>query len=164
MESLGPEPLEAEFTPEVLRARAGSAARRSSPCILDQTVLAGMGNLYTDEALHYAAIHPLRPANKLKRADYERLHAGILAGAAAWASTARGSSLGSTLRDHINVDGAPGENQRDRAGVRPRRRAVLPLRHASCAGSRSAAAAASFVRSASRAPAARLVEAPRVAA
>jgi formamidopyrimidine-DNA glycosylase len=65
MEALGPEPLDAEFTPEVLRARAG---RRSAPIksvLLDQTVLAGMGNLYTDEALHFAKIHPLRPANRL---------------------------------------------------------------------------------------------------
>jgi formamidopyrimidine-DNA glycosylase len=111
MESLGPEPLEAAFTPEVLRSRA---SRRSAPIksvLLDQTVLAGMGNLYTDEALHYARIHPLRPANKLKRGDYERLHAGILQ-ALQMGIAARGSSLGTTLRDHINVDGVPGENQR----------------------------------------------------
>ncbi|HEY8171824.1 MAG TPA: bifunctional DNA-formamidopyrimidine glycosylase/DNA-(apurinic or apyrimidinic site) lyase, partial [Dehalococcoidia bacterium] len=110
MEDLGPEPLEAEFTPQVLRARAG---RRSAPIksvLLDQTVLAGMGNLYTDEALHYARIHPLRPANKLKASDFERLYDGIV-----WALRmgidGRGSSLGTTLRDHINVDGAPGRNQ-----------------------------------------------------
>jgi formamidopyrimidine-DNA glycosylase len=111
MESLGPEPLEAAFTPDVLRDRAG---RRSAPIksvLLDQRVLAGMGNLYTDEALHYALIHPLRPANKLKRADFVRLHAGILQ-ALRLGIEARGSSLGTTLRDHINVDGAPGQNQR----------------------------------------------------
>ncbi|HEX5478130.1 MAG TPA: bifunctional DNA-formamidopyrimidine glycosylase/DNA-(apurinic or apyrimidinic site) lyase [Dehalococcoidia bacterium] len=111
MESLGPEPLEAAFTPEVLYERAH---RRSAPIksvVLDQTVVAGMGNLYTDEALHYAGIHPLRPANKLKRADYARLHAGILQ-ALRMGIDARGSSLGTTLRDHINVDGVPGENQR----------------------------------------------------
>jgi formamidopyrimidine-DNA glycosylase len=110
MEDLGPEPLEAEFTPEVLRERAH---RRSAPIkavLLDQTVLAGMGNLYTDEALHYARIHPLRPAIKLKRADYERLHAGILQ-ALRMGIDARGSSLGTTLRDHVNVDGDIGRNQ-----------------------------------------------------
>ena len=108
MESLGPEPLEAEFTPEVLQQRA---RRRSAPIksvVLDQTVVAGMGNLYTDEALHYAKIHPLRPANKLKRADFELLHAGIIK-ALRMGIDARGSSLGSTLRDHINVDGEPGQ-------------------------------------------------------
>jgi formamidopyrimidine-DNA glycosylase len=110
MESLGPEPLEAEFTAEVLQQRA---RRRSAPIksvVLDQTVVAGMGNLYTDEALHYAKIHPLRPANKLKRADFERLHDGIIK-ALRMGIDARGSSLGSTLRDHINVDGEPGQNQ-----------------------------------------------------
>ncbi len=111
MEELGPEPLDAAFTPEVLRERAG---RRSAPIksvLLDQRVLAGMGNLYTDEALHDAGIHPMRPANKLRRADYERLHAGIVR-ALRMGIAARGSSLGTTLRDHINVDGAPGANQR----------------------------------------------------
>jgi formamidopyrimidine-DNA glycosylase len=111
MESLGPEPLDAEFTPEVLRARAGKRTAPIKSVILDQTVLAGMGNLYTDEALHYAKIHPLRPANKLKPDDWRRLHAGIIA-ALRLGIEARGSSLGTTLRDHINVDGLPGENQR----------------------------------------------------
>jgi formamidopyrimidine-DNA glycosylase len=110
MESLGPEPLEAEFTPEVLRQRAGKRSAPIKSVILDQTVLAGMGNLYTDEALHYAKIHPLRPANKLKRDDWQRLHAGIIE-ALRMGIDGRGSSLGSTLRDHINVDGAPGQNQ-----------------------------------------------------
>jgi formamidopyrimidine-DNA glycosylase len=110
MEELGPEPLAAEFTADVLRARA---SRRSAPIkavLLDQTVLAGMGNLYTDEALHYARIHPLRPASRLKAADYERLHAGIRE-ALRMGIEARGSSLGTTLRDHVNVDGDIGRNQ-----------------------------------------------------
>jgi len=110
METLGPEPLEAEFTPGVLVARAGKRSAPIKSVILDQTVLAGMGNLYTDEALHYAKIHPLRPANKLTPDDWERLHAGILK-ALRMGIEARGSSLGTTLRDHINVDGVPGENQ-----------------------------------------------------
>jgi formamidopyrimidine-DNA glycosylase len=110
MEALGPEPLDAEFTPDVLRQRAGKRGAPIKSVLLDQTVLAGMGNLYTDEALHYAKIHPLKPANRLKAADYERLHAGIVR-ALRMGLAARGSSLGTTLRDHINVDGAPGQNQ-----------------------------------------------------
>jgi formamidopyrimidine-DNA glycosylase len=110
MEALGPEPLDAAFTPQVLRERAG---RRSAPIksvLLDQSVLAGMGNLYTDEALHYAKIHPRRPANKLKPSDWLRLHEGIL-DALRMGIEARGSSLGTTLRDHVNIDGDPGRNQ-----------------------------------------------------
>jgi formamidopyrimidine-DNA glycosylase len=110
MEALGPEPLEAEFTPDVLRARAGKRSAPIKSVLLDQTVLAGMGNLYTDEALHYAKVHPLRPANKLKPDDWPRLHAGIVR-ALRMGIDGRGSSLGTTLRDHINVDGAPGQNQ-----------------------------------------------------
>lgn len=110
MESLGPEPLDAGFTPDVLRQRAGRRAAPIKSVLLDQSVLAGMGNLYTDEALHRAKIHPLRPANRLTRADFERLHAGIL-DALRMGLEARGSSLGTTLRDHVNVDGAPGRNQ-----------------------------------------------------
>jgi formamidopyrimidine-DNA glycosylase len=110
MEDLGPEPLEAEFTPGVLRERAHRRTAPIKAVLLDQTVLAGMGNLYTDEALHYARIHPLRPANKLKAADYERLHAGIIE-ALRMGIEARGSSLGTTLRDHVNVDGGIGRNQ-----------------------------------------------------
>ena len=110
MEKLGPEPLDAAFTPAVLRARASKRTAPIKSVLLDQTVLAGMGNLYTDEALHAARIHPLRPANKLKPADWQRLHAGIL-GALRMGIDARGSSLGTTLRDHVNLDGAPGRNQ-----------------------------------------------------
>ncbi len=110
MESLGPEPLDAAFTPEVLRARAGGRSAPIKSVVLDQSVLAGMGNLYTDEALHHAGIHPLRPANKLKPDDWARLHAGIVE-VLRMGIEGRGSSLGTTLRDHINVDGEPGQNQ-----------------------------------------------------
>jgi formamidopyrimidine-DNA glycosylase len=110
MESLGPEPLEAEFTPHVLRERAKGRSAPIKAVLLDQTVLAGMGNLYTDEALHYARIHPLRAASKLKAAEYERLHAGII-DSLRMGIEGRGSSLGTTLRDHVNVDGDIGRNQ-----------------------------------------------------
>jgi formamidopyrimidine-DNA glycosylase len=110
MEALGPEPLDAEFTADVLRARAGKRSAPIKSVILDQSVLAGMGNLYTDEALHYAKIHPLRPANKLKPDDWRRLYNGIIE-ALGMGIDARGSSLGTTLRDHINLDGSTGANQ-----------------------------------------------------
>ncbi len=110
IDGLGPEPLDAEFTPDVLRQRAGKRSASIKSVLLDQSVLAGMGNLYADEALHHAKLHPLRPASRLKAADFERLHAGIVR-ALRMGLAARGSSLGTTLRDHINVDGEPGQNQ-----------------------------------------------------
>lgn len=110
MEALGPEPLDAAFTPAVLRERAGRRAAPIKSVLLDQSVVAGLGNLYSDEALHYARIHPLRPANRLKPDDWVRLHAGILE-ALRMGIEARGSSLGTTLRDHVNIEGDPGRNQ-----------------------------------------------------
>ena len=110
VETLGPEPMEAEFTPEVLRARAGKRTAPIKSVLLDQKVVAGVGNIYSDEALHYARIHPLRPANRLKPDEWRRLHEGIV-GALRMGIDARGSSMGTSLRDHVNVDGDPGWNQ-----------------------------------------------------
>jgi formamidopyrimidine-DNA glycosylase len=113
---LGPEPLDASFTDEVL---AAILKKRSAPVkavLLDQTAVAGIGNLYADEALHYARIHPLRPANTLKRGDAARLRAGIVR-ALEQGLHNLGSSIGYeegeaiSLRDHVNLSGAPGGNQ-----------------------------------------------------
>jgi formamidopyrimidine-DNA glycosylase len=52
----------------------------------------------------------MRPANRLTRRDYERLHEGIIE-ALRMGIEGRGSSLGTTLRDHVNLDGDPGTNQ-----------------------------------------------------
>lgn len=77
LRDLGPEPLSEEFTPkqlkEMLRSRRGSI----KPLLLDQRFLAGLGNIYTDEALWQAQIHPLRPANTLTPAEVTRLHKAI---------------------------------------------------------------------------------------
>jgi formamidopyrimidine-DNA glycosylase len=110
IETLGPEPMEAEFTPAVLRARAGKRTMPIKSLLLDQKVVAGVGNLYSDEALWYARVHPLRPASRLKPAEWAALHEGIVR-ALRMGIEARGSSLGTTLRDHVNIDGDPGSNQ-----------------------------------------------------
>ncbi|HEX8995260.1 MAG TPA: bifunctional DNA-formamidopyrimidine glycosylase/DNA-(apurinic or apyrimidinic site) lyase [Ktedonobacterales bacterium] len=75
--SLGPEPLEADFTPETLAARLAGQARAIKATLLDQTVVAGLGNIYADESLFRAGIHPLRPASSLTAEEVTRLHAGI---------------------------------------------------------------------------------------
>ncbi len=69
---LGPEPLSADFTPEWLAAALAGRKRAIKPLLLDQTFIAGLGNIYTDEALHRAGIHPLTPANRIPR---EHVHA-----------------------------------------------------------------------------------------
>ena len=76
---VGPEPLDAEFTPQVLQQAARGRTAPVKAFLLDQRRVAGVGNIYADEALFRAGIHPLKPVGKLRRADFERLHAGIVA-------------------------------------------------------------------------------------
>ncbi len=76
---LGPEPLDPGFTAADLYARLQAVRRQLKPLLLDQAFLAGLGNIYTDEALHLARLHPLRAANTLDEADAARLWAAIRA-------------------------------------------------------------------------------------
>jgi formamidopyrimidine-DNA glycosylase len=75
--TMGPEPLDEAFTPqrlvEMLRGRRG----RIKSYLLDQRFLAGIGNVYVQDILWYARLHPLRPANRLSEADVARLHGAI---------------------------------------------------------------------------------------
>ncbi len=74
---LGPEPLEASFTPAVLQQRLNGRSRAIKPLLLEQELIAGVGNIYADEALFYAKLRPTRPANTLGEADFHALHAAI---------------------------------------------------------------------------------------
>ena len=74
---LGPEPLEADFTPEVLARLLDNRKAAIKPLLLDQNLVAGIGNMYADEALFIARIHPLRPAKSLSQQEIERLHHAI---------------------------------------------------------------------------------------
>jgi formamidopyrimidine-DNA glycosylase len=76
---LGPEPLSDEFTPEWLFSALRSRRRQLKPLLLDQAFLAGLGNIYTDEALHMARLHPLAASDSVKRKPAERLHEAIRA-------------------------------------------------------------------------------------
>ena len=74
--AIGPEPLDDAFTAEALAKRL-TGKRAIKAALLDQAVLAGLGNIYADEALFRAAIHPLRPADSLSSDEIAALHAGI---------------------------------------------------------------------------------------
>lgn len=65
LRNLGPEPLDESLTAEAFHARLTSRKRQLKPLLLDQTFLAGLGNIYTDEALHQAGLHPLRRSDSL---------------------------------------------------------------------------------------------------
>lgn len=101
---LGPEPLEigADDFAVRLRARRG----RIKSVLLDQSFLAGVGNIYADEALHRAGIHPLAPASRLSRPRADRLRA-VLCDVLREAIAAGGSSV----RDYRDADGQLGSFQ-----------------------------------------------------
>jgi formamidopyrimidine-DNA glycosylase len=65
LEGLGPEPFDPHFTAYELYRRLQESSRQIKPLLLDQTFLAGLGNIYTDEALYMAGIHPLRASNTI---------------------------------------------------------------------------------------------------
>ncbi|MBK7643007.1 MAG: bifunctional DNA-formamidopyrimidine glycosylase/DNA-(apurinic or apyrimidinic site) lyase [Planctomycetes bacterium] len=75
--ALGPEPLEPQFKAQWLQVALGARKRRIKPLLLDQEFLAGMGNIYTDECLHQAGIHPLARSDRIDAARVKRLHEAI---------------------------------------------------------------------------------------
>lgn len=74
---LGPEPLEADFTPQILRKRLAKRRAPIKALLCDQGFIAGIGNMYADEALFAARIHPLRTGESLSRDEIEHLHGAI---------------------------------------------------------------------------------------
>lgn len=74
---LGPEPFSEEFTPGWLHSALQTRRRQLKPLLLDQTFLAGLGNIYTDEALHRARLHPLRISDSLRPGQAARLWEAI---------------------------------------------------------------------------------------
>jgi formamidopyrimidine-DNA glycosylase len=105
---LGREPLERPFTTNAL---AEAFAGRKAPvkaALLDQRAAAGVGNIYADEALWRARIHPLRPAGSLNREEIAALRSGIRE--ALKMGIAR---QGATLRDYRDPNGAQGRMQEE---------------------------------------------------
>ena len=74
---LGPEPLAASFTPQILSERLNNRTAPIKALLCDQTFIAGIGNMYADEALFAARIHPLRLGKSLSPDEVERLHHSI---------------------------------------------------------------------------------------
>jgi formamidopyrimidine-DNA glycosylase len=74
---LGPEPLEEAFTLDVFRKRIAGRKGIVKSLLLDQSFVAGVGNIYADESLHIARIHPLRTADTLTSIEIKRLYGAI---------------------------------------------------------------------------------------
>jgi formamidopyrimidine-DNA glycosylase len=103
---LGPEPLSEGFTPEELRSRLAKRAAPVKAVLLDQAAVAGVGNIYADEALFEAGIRPAKQARRLSRAAVERLHAAVR-NVLSEALADRGSSF----RDYVDAEGEQGMHQ-----------------------------------------------------
>ena len=106
LSSLGPEPLDKGFGVEYLRETLGSRRAQIKPLILDQKVVAGIGNIYVDEILFDARLHPRRKANTLSGEEWGRLHTAIIENLAAGVG-----HRGTTVRLYKDVLGRPGEHQ-----------------------------------------------------
>jgi formamidopyrimidine-DNA glycosylase len=107
---LGPEPLADDFTLADFAARLRRRRGRIKPLLLNQRFLAGLGNIYVDESLHQARIHPLRTADSLTDDEVARLHAAIRRVLAAGIAN-RGTSLGD-YSDYLDAQGQQGGHQR----------------------------------------------------
>jgi formamidopyrimidine-DNA glycosylase len=105
---LGEEPLVDAFTAKGLGERLQGRRAPLKAALLDQRTLAGLGNIYVDEALWYAKLHPVRAAGSLDREELRRLHRAIRKALAL--GIAR---QGSTLTDYRLPDGSPGSMQKE---------------------------------------------------
>ncbi len=103
---LGLEPLEDGFTGEHMRALARGRTAPIKAFLLDQRKIAGVGNIYADEALFRAGIHPLRPAGRLSAAQHARLRDTVVE-----ALKAGIDARGATIDDFRHVDGVRGSFQ-----------------------------------------------------
>lgn len=101
----GPEPLARTFSAERLAARLRGRSARLKTLLLDQSFIAGVGNIYADEALWRARLHPLRAADTLTPVEVRRLHRAIRA------VLRQGiANRGTSLADYVGADGEPGDN------------------------------------------------------
>ena len=101
--ALGPEPLSDDFDGDLLFLRSRGRSAPVKTFLMDQAVVVGVGNIYAAEALFMAGISPLRAAGKVSRGRYQALADAVKAILAH--AIQRG---GTTLRDFISPDGAPG--------------------------------------------------------
>ena len=105
---VGPEPLERSFTTRFLRERLRNRKAPIKAALLDQRAVAGLGNIYVDEALWQARLHPHRPGGSLADDEIRAVHRGLRQ------ALKRGiARQGATLRDYRTPDGRSGSMQHE---------------------------------------------------
>jgi len=108
--NLGWEPLDRAFTLKAFSAKLSRFKRQIKPLLLDQTFIAGLGNIYVDEALFEAYLHPLRPANSLKPPEIAALHRAIRRVLRKGIQN-HGTSLGNGKANFASINRRRGRNQ-----------------------------------------------------
>lgn len=103
LSGLGPEPFSEAFTIPYLQGRLAKTQRSIKTALLDQSVVVGLGNIYVDESLFRAGIHPERVASSLTQVELERLHREIIETLSE--AVEKG---GSTVRSYVNSQGQMG--------------------------------------------------------
>lgn len=107
--SLGLEPLGNDFTIFALEQIVSTRARMLKPLLLDQRLIAGLGNIYVDEALWEAGLHPQRISKMLQKKEIVRLHRAIQAVLQRGLRN-RGTSLGNSKTNFTSLEHRPGSN------------------------------------------------------
>lgn len=105
-ERMGPEPLNGAFTVETLGQALAGRTGLLKPLLLNQRIVAGLGNIYVDEALFQAGIHPERRAGTLSRIEIERLHTAIRE-----VLSAAIEGRGTTFDSYADIEGRAGQYQ-----------------------------------------------------
>ncbi|MDB4866343.1 MAG: mutM [Cohnella sp.] len=103
LNKLGLEPLSEEFTFEAFLRAISKRSTKIKPMLLNQEIIVGLGNIYVDEALHLAGIHPERTADTLKKAEKELLYKAIIA-----TLRAAVEAGGSSVKSYVNGQGEMG--------------------------------------------------------
>ncbi|MGB1621467.1 MAG: DNA-formamidopyrimidine glycosylase [Synechococcus sp.] len=100
---LGPEPFASDFTADYLRRKLSGSARSIKTALLDQSLVAGVGNIYADESLFQAGIHPLTRAGSLRQDQLQRLQRSLVE--VLQTSIGAGGTTFSDFRDLEGVNG-----------------------------------------------------------
>ncbi|QYY43457.1 DNA-(apurinic or apyrimidinic site) lyase [Aneurinibacillus thermoaerophilus] len=106
LHKLGPEPLDEAFSAAVLKERLGRRKTKIKPLLLNQEIIVGLGNIYVDEALFQAGIHPEKTPDELTDDQWEKLHVSIVQ------ILQKSISLGgSSIKSYVNGQGEAGRFQ-----------------------------------------------------
>ena len=106
LDTLGVEPISPDFTVKYLKEKFTAKKRLAKAALLDQSIIAGLGNIYVDEALAKSKIHPKRLTNSLTEQEFANLHLNIKQ-----IIQAAIANRGTTFRDYKDADGNKGSNQ-----------------------------------------------------